>query len=75
MRILRALSSRFLWCGCLVGVYETYGGEIVAVIDVRGRTCAEPEHVPDRQVQLSDEHHGDDRVPYNGVLDGCHPKT
>ena len=24
MRILRGLSSRFLPCGCLAGVYETY---------------------------------------------------
>ena len=27
MRILRGLSSKFLSCGCLAGVYETYDGD------------------------------------------------
>ena len=44
MRILRGLSSRFLKCGCLAGVYETYGGEIVAIIDARSRSCADTSH-------------------------------
>jgi len=44
MRILRGLSSRFLPCGCLAGIYETYEGEIVGIIDAHGMTCAEPAH-------------------------------
>jgi hypothetical protein len=44
MRILRGLSSRFLACGCLAGVYETYGGEIVGIIDARGESCADTSH-------------------------------
>jgi hypothetical protein len=44
MRILRGLSSRFLPCGCLAGVYETYDGEIVTIVDARGATCAESGH-------------------------------
>lgn len=44
MRIRRGLSSRVLPCGCLVGVYETYEGEIVAILDARGPSCAETDH-------------------------------
>jgi hypothetical protein len=39
MRFLRGVSGRVLACGCLVGVYETYSGEIVATIDARGERC------------------------------------
>jgi hypothetical protein len=44
MAILRGVSSRHLPCGCLVGVYETYEGEIVAIIDAPGRACVDPAH-------------------------------
>lgn len=44
MRLLRGLGGRVLPCGCLVGVYETYGGDVVATIDSRGLTCSEPAH-------------------------------
>jgi hypothetical protein len=44
MRILRGLSSRFLPCGCLAGIYETYDGEIVTVLDARGRACNNSAH-------------------------------
>jgi hypothetical protein len=44
MRILRGLASRILPCGCLAGVYETYEGEIVNILDARAPTCADPEH-------------------------------
>lgn len=46
MRILRGLSSRLLPCGCLVGVYETYSGEIIGILDARGPSCAETTHEP-----------------------------
>jgi hypothetical protein len=26
-------------CGCLVGVYETYAGQVIATIDARGADC------------------------------------
>lgn len=45
MRILRGVSSRFLPCGCLAGVYETYDGEIVTIVDARGASCADAAHV------------------------------
>jgi hypothetical protein len=44
MRILRGLSSRFLTCGCLVGVYETYDAEVVNIVDARSSSCTEPQH-------------------------------
>jgi hypothetical protein len=44
MRILRGLSSRILPCGCLIGVYETYEGEIVGILDARNPACADPAH-------------------------------
>lgn len=42
-------------CGCLAGVYETYGGAIVTVIDARSIGCADPTHadgkiVPDEKI-------------------------
>lgn len=36
MRILRRLRSRALPCGCLVGVYETYADQTVAIVDAKG---------------------------------------
>ena len=44
MRILRGLSSRFLPCGCLAGIYETYEGEIVSLVDAHAATCADSTH-------------------------------
>jgi hypothetical protein len=44
MRLLRGLSGRVLSCGCLVGVYETYDGAVVATIDARGPRCSSRDH-------------------------------
>ena len=44
MRILRGLTSRVLACGCIAGVYETYDGEIVTLLDDRQTTCDNPLH-------------------------------
>ena len=44
MRILKGLSSRLLPCGCVAGVYETYEGEIVTIIDAPGSSCADTAH-------------------------------
>jgi hypothetical protein len=44
MRILRGIGSRSLPCGCLVGLYETYSGHVVALIDARGSTCIDQAH-------------------------------
>jgi hypothetical protein len=44
MRILRGLTSRLLPCGCVAGVYETYDGEIVTLLDDRQATCTNANH-------------------------------
>src|SRR4026208_1564768 len=35
MRILRLLSDRLLPCGCRLGIYETYVGPLVQIVDAR----------------------------------------
>lgn len=52
MRILRGLDSRALPCGCLVGVYETYGSQTVALVDVKGSDCTNRDHLVDSPVDL-----------------------
>ncbi len=44
MRILRGLSSKCLPCECLVGIYETYDGLVVSIVDAKGTGCADPSH-------------------------------
>ena len=52
MRIQRGLGSRVLACGCVAGVYETYDGETVAILDARGTTCADSAHEQGKQLPL-----------------------
>jgi len=44
MRILRGLSSKILPCGCVAGVYETYDGQIVGILDARAPGCSDSGH-------------------------------
>ena len=44
MRILRGVGSRTLQCGCLIGLYETYSQQTVAVIDARASSCLDAAH-------------------------------
>ena len=44
MRILRGLSSKILPCGCVAGVYETYDGQIVGILDGKAPGCSHSEH-------------------------------
>ena len=44
MRILRGLASASLGCGCFVGVYETYDGRTIGIVDQRGPGCTDPAH-------------------------------
>jgi hypothetical protein len=50
MRILRGLTSRLLPCGCIAGVYETYQGRVVTLLDDRHSACAEPSHVAGEEI-------------------------
>lgn len=52
MRILRGIGSRTLPCGCLVGLYETYDRQIVAIIDARCSSCADTKHVVDAIITI-----------------------
>lgn len=52
MRIMRGLASRLLPCGCLTGVYETYDGEIVGILDAQNPACADPAHARGSTVPL-----------------------
>lgn len=44
MRILRGLTSRLLPCGCVAGIYETYDGEVVTLVDERADECHDVNH-------------------------------
>jgi hypothetical protein len=70
MRFLRGLAGRVLPCGCLVGVYETYSGGVVATIDACGSACTEPEHRLHAPVQLTQA-----GVMPAAVLDRSGPRT
>jgi len=58
-RILRGLTSERLACGCVRGVYETYDGRVVAVIDVLGDRCRVSRHEQGRVEELSHEASGE----------------
>lgn len=53
MGILRGVSGKVLECGCLVGVYETYGGEVLYEVDAVQSGCT--------------RHHKGDPVPVETV--------
>lgn len=44
MRILRGVGSTLLPCGCLVGLYETYDGRTVGLLDARNPACVIAAH-------------------------------
>ena len=54
MRILRGLSSKSLPCGCLAGVYQTYDGQVVAIVDAKNTGCANTSHVNGKIVPTDD---------------------
>lgn len=53
MRILRVVGSGLLPCGCFVGLYETYSGPTVQVIEEQGVKCTEPDHEPGAHMEVS----------------------
>lgn len=50
MRILRGLTSRLLPCGCIAGVYETYDGTVITLLDKRQSSCADPAHSDGKEI-------------------------
>jgi hypothetical protein len=53
MRILRILQSQSLPCRCFVGVYETYGGQTVRIVEEPGANCQDSLHRPGFVVDTS----------------------
>ena len=70
MRILRLLANHPLPCGCLAGIYETYDGPTVWIVDARDSACRHPRHRPG--ATLKGAEHGDlpgaSRLPTPGWL-------
>lgn len=54
MRLLRGLGSHRLDCGCLAGIYETYAGTTVSILDARGEHCTFATHHPGEKVEQTD---------------------
>ena len=50
LRILRGLGGRTLACGCLIGLYETYSKETIAIVDATGTDCVDRTHRVDSSV-------------------------
>jgi hypothetical protein len=48
-----ALGGRVLPCGCLVGSYETWRGDVVDVLDAHDARCRERVHAIDSIVRYS----------------------
>ena len=70
MRILRIVQSHTLPCHCFVGVYETYEGGTVQIIEEPGTVCGEPEHKPGVVVRSAPGHPpvaDGDRPPVGGA--------
>ena len=65
MRILRGLSSKWLPCECLVGVYETYDGSVVTIVDAKGTGCADTAHRNGQAVPRDSLHHETGRTQIN----------
>ncbi len=54
--ILRGLKGDVLACGCLVGVYERYCGEVIVTIDAVGSACRQSGHAVGQYVPLEAVH-------------------
>lgn len=65
MRIMRGLSSKWLPCECLVGVYETYDGLVVTIVDAKGTGCTDSSHRNGQVVSRDSLHHQDGRAQNN----------
>jgi hypothetical protein len=61
------VAGKCLSCGCLVGVYETYQGAVVATIDAQGRSCQDSSHRLHASVPVTPEHLLLDSPPQSGV--------
>ena len=74
MRLRRGVAGRVLPCGCLVGIYETYDGSVVATIDAKGSACPQDVHVLHAVVVEASVEPADIRVGSSGSA-GSAPST
>ena len=62
----RMLRSTVLPCGCSVGVYETFSGEVVRIVDACSVSCADGIHRVDAVLSAetlnADSRSGSDRT-------------
>lgn len=65
-RILRGLGSRRLPCECVVGIYETYDGGTVALVDARGPDCRDARHRTNATIALDATAAAEARAPQGG---------
>jgi hypothetical protein len=52
--IVRGLGARTLACGCVIGLYETYDGRAIAIVDVRGTECNNPRHRLNGEIDIAE---------------------
>src|SRR5438046_452064 len=52
MTILRLLTSQSLPCGCLAGVYQSYTGEVITLLDGRDERCQSDDHREGRSLHI-----------------------
>ncbi|HEY8551415.1 MAG TPA: hypothetical protein VIL35_15770 [Vicinamibacterales bacterium] len=52
-QISRCLGGGQLPCGCNVGVYETYDGQLVPVVDAAADSCGDRSHQVDYVIDLA----------------------
>jgi hypothetical protein len=57
-RILRGLSSRLLQCGCLLGIYETYEGTVIGLVDAKAGACHDASHDAGNVLPVSSSEYG-----------------
>jgi hypothetical protein len=68
----RMLRSSILPCGCSVGVYETFSGEVVRILDACSDTCGNAVHSVDAVLAAEPEPDDADPQP-RGVGPGAAP--
>jgi hypothetical protein len=51
------ISGRQLPCGCLVGTYETWGRDVVMIVDAHSDACHDEHHEPNAILQRCPTRH------------------
>ena len=63
----RMLQGRVLSCGCSVGVYETWSGDVIQIVDAHASNCQLSAHAVDAilPVGVDDDHPADSGAPFH----------